>query len=141
MRQVRARHPRSIAFPDRHLSALALGALPTPEGSDEQIGGGRAYSRSPRRTKPTSRPSGVVTRKLVRLRVTHALEQIFRANAGADSARAWRHRLFDGFVRVGGDGLAAEAAEHDPLFVDDDAGVPAGGADPCTNVGEPVGER
>ena len=73
--------------------------------------------------------------------LAHALKQGIGADAGADGARARGHRLFDGFVRVGGDGLATEAAKHNLSLVDDDAGVPLGGADTFANVGEPVSER
>ena len=73
--------------------------------------------------------------------LAHALKQRVGADAGADGGRAGGHRLFDGFVRVGGEGLATKAAEHNLSLVDDDAGVPAGGAGTFANVGEPVGER
>ena len=68
------------------------------------------------------------------------LQQRVVADARPDRARSGRHRFFDGRVALGGQHLAAEAAEDDALLVDDDAGVPPCCADAFAHVGEPLGK-
>ena len=59
----------------------------------------------------------------------------------SDGARSGCHRFFNGFVGVGSERRAAQAAEDDPVLVDDDARVPVARLYPFPDVREPVGER
>jgi hypothetical protein len=70
-----------------------------------------------------SRPSEVVTGRLVS--PLHPFHDLAEAGAGADRARAERHRLLGRDVLSAENRAPPEPAENDAAFIDDEAGVPA----------------
>jgi hypothetical protein len=89
---------------------------------------------------PTSRPSDVVTGRLlrfcVRIRSTHGLD----ACAGSDGARPRSHCRFDALGGITLERVSVELADHDPIIIYDEAGVPTRVADAIAYFGDVVAE-
>src|SRR5439155_13409813 len=77
---------------------------------------------------------GGCDRQVAEVLLAHPLDHRRKPCAGPDRARAGSHRRFDALARLALERGSAEAAEHDPLIVDDEAGVPAPVTDAPANL-------